>query len=87
MVADIILKELGLTYVEPTEIKLVESLIMVHCTFDCFHLIVLISKQKKMKYLIVNHKILTTFYKYILLLASNLNLCAIKDALIILLGF
>lgn len=39
MAAKIVLKELGLTYVEPMEIKLVEGY--------CFHLTVLISRQKK----------------------------------------
>ena len=38
------------------EIKLVEGLKMV-LLMHCFHLIVLISKQEKLKYLIVNRKI------------------------------
>ena len=49
------------------------------------HLIVLISKQRKINYLIINRKncSLTStgcIYKSILLVASDLNLCAIKGA-------
>lgn len=50
--AKIVLKGLGLTYVELKEIKLVEGYLMVqvmHCFF-----IVLTSKEKKTTYLIVN---------------------------------
>ena len=48
-----------------------------------FHLIVLIFKQRKIKYWIVNQKMLTNFYrmyKSILVVASDLNLGAIKGA-------
>lgn len=64
----------------PTEIKLFEGFKIV-LLMHCFHLIVCISKQEeKWSIWLSIEKFLTNFYKSTLLVASDLNLCAIKSA-------
>lgn len=66
--------------VAPTEIKLFEGFKIV-LLMHCFYLIVCISKQEeKWSIWLSIEKFLTNFYKSTLLVASDLNLCAIKSA-------